>query len=84
MILFLFLCGSINFLIDFIFMLKVLTFGCNDEGVLGRDTSKEGIETIPGEVKLDVKAVQISAGDSHSAALLEDGHVFAWGAFRVR
>uniref|UniRef100_A0A1B6DMR9 RCC1-like domain-containing protein n=1 Tax=Clastoptera arizonana TaxID=38151 RepID=A0A1B6DMR9_9HEMI len=61
---------------------KVLTFGCNDEGVLGRDSSKKGTETVPGEVKLECVAMQISAGDSHSAALLEDGRVFAWGSFR--
>ncbi|XP_068993941.1 regulator of chromosome condensation isoform X1 [Neodiprion pinetum] len=61
---------------------KVLSFGCNDEGALGRDTSKEGSETFPGFVTLPEKAVQVTAGDSHSAALLEDGRVFAWGAFR--
>lgn len=61
----------------------VLTFGCNDEGALGRDTSVEDSETTPGPVQLDGKAVQVTAGDSHSAALLEDGRVFAWGSFRV-
>lgn len=62
---------------------KVLTFGCNDEGALGRDTQKEGSETFPGFVTLPGKAVQVTAGDSHSAALLDDGRVFAWGSFRV-
>lgn len=61
---------------------EVLTFGCNDEGALGRDTSKEDSETEPGSVQLPCKAVQVTAGDSHSAALLEDGSVFAWGSFR--
>lgn len=61
----------------------VLTFGCNDEGALGRDTSVEGSETTPGLVTLDGKAIQVTAGDSHSAALLDDGRVFAWGCFRV-
>lgn len=61
---------------------EVLTFGCNDEGALGRDTSKEGSETVPGSVELPVKAIQVTAGDSHSAALLEDGRAFAWGSFR--
>ncbi|XP_012260789.1 regulator of chromosome condensation [Athalia rosae] len=61
---------------------KLLSFGCNDEGALGRDTSKEGSESLPGFVQLPEKAVQISAGDSHSAALLHDGRVFAWGSFR--
>lgn len=31
---------------------------------------------------LPEKAVIITAGDSHSAALLESGRVFAWGSFR--
>jgi len=62
---------------------EVLTFGCNDEGALGRDTTKEGSETVPGIVELPGKAIQVTAGDSHTAALLDDGRVFAWGTFRV-
>lgn len=62
---------------------KVLTFGCNDEGALGRNTSEEGSETVPGFVDLPAPAIQVTAGDSHSAALLKDGRVFIWGSFRV-
>ncbi|XP_054026823.1 regulator of chromosome condensation [Dryobates pubescens] len=61
---------------------KVYTFGCNDEGALGRDTSAEGSEMRPGLVELQEKVVQVSAGDSHTAALTEDGRVFVWGSFR--
>uniref|UniRef100_G3W0W5 Regulator of chromosome condensation n=2 Tax=Sarcophilus harrisii TaxID=9305 RepID=G3W0W5_SARHA len=61
---------------------QVYTFGCNDEGALGRDTSVEGSETVPGVVNLSEKVVQVSAGDSHTAALTEDGRVFLWGSFR--
>ncbi|XP_078538714.1 regulator of chromosome condensation isoform X2 [Lissotriton helveticus] len=61
---------------------NIYTFGCNDEGALGRDTSKEGTEAIPGKVDLQEKIVQISAGDSHTAALTEDGRVFLIGSFR--
>ncbi|XP_030767877.1 regulator of chromosome condensation [Sitophilus oryzae] len=62
---------------------KVLTFGCNDEGALGRITDgQEDAEFIPGEVALPGKVVQISTGDSHTVALLDDGRVFAWGTFR--
>ncbi|XP_075211918.1 regulator of chromosome condensation-like [Lycorma delicatula] len=57
---------------------QVISFGCNDEGALGR----EGNESEPGPITLPGKAVQVTAGDSHSAALLENGKVFAWGAFR--
>ncbi|KRT81210.1 Regulator of chromosome condensation repeat containing protein, partial [Oryctes borbonicus] len=62
---------------------KVFTFGCNDEGALGRNTSdKEDSEFIPDIVELPGKVIQISAGDSHTAALLDDGKVYAWGTFR--
>ncbi|EPQ13229.1 Regulator of chromosome condensation [Myotis brandtii] len=61
---------------------QVYSFGCNDEGALGRDTSVEGSEMVPGKVELQEKVVQASAGDSHTAALTEDGRVFLWGSFR--
>lgn len=61
---------------------KVWTHGCNDEGALGRSTSGEKDEGTPKAVSLPGKAVAITAGDSHSAALLENGDVYAWGAFR--
>uniref|UniRef100_A0A8C6SP51 Regulator of chromosome condensation 1 n=1 Tax=Neogobius melanostomus TaxID=47308 RepID=A0A8C6SP51_9GOBI len=61
---------------------KVYTFGCNDEGALGRDSSEEGSETVPGKVELNEKVVQVSGGDSHSAALTEEGLVYVWGSFR--
>ncbi|XP_061675987.1 regulator of chromosome condensation [Syngnathoides biaculeatus] len=60
----------------------VYTFGCNDEGALGRDTKEEGSEMSPGKVVLDEKVVQVSAGDSHTAALTEEGTVYVWGSFR--
>ncbi|KAM4698879.1 regulator of chromosome condensation isoform 1-T3 [Discoglossus pictus] len=60
----------------------IYTFGCNDEGALGRDTSEEGTEMTPGKVELSEKIVQVSAGDSHTAALTEDGRVFLFGSFR--
>lgn len=59
--------------------MKVYTFGCNDEFALGRDDDGD-IE----KVVLPEKIVQISAGDSHTAALSETGIVYAWGTFRVK
>ena len=59
------------------------TFGCNDESALGRDTSKEGSETLPVKLNLPYKVIQTSAGDSHTAVLTQDGRVYAWGNFRV-
>ena len=65
---------------------QLFTWGCNDEGALGRITSGEnGDEYQPADIKLpsSSKIVQTSAGDSHTAVLLEDGSVLAWGTFRV-
>ena len=64
--------------------LQVYTWGCNDEGALGRKAS-DGEEYLPGLVdKLDdIRVVQVSAGDSHTAALASDGRVYCWGVFRV-
>jgi len=61
---------------------QVYTFGCNDEGALGRDTTVEGSETVPGKVTLSAPIVMVTGGDSHTAALADDGRVFAWGNFR--
>ncbi|MBN3290363.1 RCC1 protein, partial [Polypterus senegalus] len=60
----------------------IYTFGCNDEGALGRDTNEEGSEMVPAKVELNEKIIQVSAGDSHTAALTEDGRVYIWGSFR--
>eukprot|EP00093_Oithona_nana_P004164 04164.XXX_153890_152127_1 [CDS] Oithona nana genome sequencing. len=62
---------------------RVYTFGCNDEGALGRIMDDEEEESsVPGLVDLPASAAQISAGDSHTAALTDDGRVFYWGTFR--
>jgi regulator of chromosome condensation len=62
---------------------KVYSFGCNDDFALGRDTSNdETSEFIPSFVELPDKVRKISAGDSHSACLLNNGSVWGWGSFR--
>uniref|UniRef100_A0A8C4Q289 Regulator of chromosome condensation 1 n=1 Tax=Eptatretus burgeri TaxID=7764 RepID=A0A8C4Q289_EPTBU len=61
---------------------KVYTFGCNDEGALGRLTANEEEEARPGLVEISENIVQLSAGDSHTAALTASGKVYFWGAFR--
>ena len=54
---------------------KLYSWGCNDEGVLGRDTSIENSEFEPALVQglENHKIVQVVCGDSISAALTEDG-----------
>lgn len=61
---------------------SVWTFGCNDEGGLGRIVDEEEECFLPGKVSLPSKVVQLSAGDSHTAALTEEGEVFGWGTYR--
>ncbi|CAH1251602.1 RCC1 [Branchiostoma lanceolatum] len=61
---------------------EVWSWGCNDEGALGRDTSEIGTETVPGKVELSDKIAQLGAGDSHTIALTTDGRVWCWGTFR--
>ncbi|XP_069959972.1 regulator of chromosome condensation-like isoform X1 [Cherax quadricarinatus] len=61
---------------------KVYTCGCNDEGALGRHTDNDEDTYTSGPVDVEGKVVQVSAGDCHTAALLEDGRLFAWGCFR--
>ena len=86
---------------------KVLTWGVNDQGALGRDTAWEGglreigesdsesadsdaglnpHESTPGAVTSfpdGTVIVKLSAGDSHTLALTDDGLVYGWGTFRV-
>ena len=62
-------------------IVQVFTWGCNDEGALGRDGDEFGAAVVPS--LSDVKVVQVSAGDSHTAALTDNGDVYCWGVFRV-
>ena len=62
---------------------KVYTWGCNDEGALGRD----GPENTPLEVAntLAIPATDIAAGDSHTLAYnTELNQVYTWGLYRVK
>ncbi|SCU97096.1 LADA_0H04412g1_1 [Lachancea dasiensis] len=88
---------------------KVWSWGTNDSGALGRDTSGANIqlkdmdadnssddedgdlndqESTPTQVPADSmplsdhKVVQLAATDNLSAALLDNGDVYAWGTFR--
>lgn len=61
---------------------EVYTFGCNDEGALGRPQTDDDSEVYPAAVNLPEEMVMISAGDSHTAALSVTGKVYLWGNFR--
>ncbi|KAG0164964.1 hypothetical protein DFQ30_009150 [Apophysomyces sp. BC1015] len=56
------------------------SWGCNDEGVLGRT----GDEFKPGVVQQleDVHIVKVACGDSISMALSTEGKLYCWGTFR--
>lgn len=98
---------------------KILTWGVNDQGALGRTTKWEGglkpmdapenseaapensndsdddddsglnpYEATPGVVEFPdlpegTKFTQVTAGDSCTFALTDDGRVWGWGTFRV-
>ena len=89
---------------------KLLTWGVNDQGALGRDTTWDGglkdmddnksdasddsdsglnpVESIPTAIPASsfpegTTFVQLSAGDSHTLALTDEGLVYGWGCFRV-
>eukprot|EP00051_Salpingoeca_urceolata_P035574 m.30444 g.30444 ORF g.30444 m.30444 type:complete len:454 (+) comp9436_c0_seq1:143-1504(+) len=64
---------------------QLYTWGCNDEQALGRHCADEDDYATPGLAQTDdasAKFVAITAGDSHTAALTEDGRVFVCGCFR--
>jgi len=61
---------------------NVYTFGCNDEGALGRKIEEEEESFNVGKVDGVGKAVYCCAGDSHSAVINEAGEVWIWGTFR--
>ena len=58
----------------------VYTWGCNDEGALGRP----GMEDKPMLVKLAERMTDVAAGDSHSIFLSTDSNkAFFCGLYRV-
>lgn len=62
---------------------KVYSYGCNDDGALGRVTDgDEKLESTPTIVNISDKVLKISAGDSHGAALTDKSEVLIWGNFR--
>lgn len=73
---------------------KVVTWGVNDHGALGRDTSWDGDETAnrhestpcevsPSHFPPGARITQVAASDSCSLALTDTGLVYGWGTFMV-
>jgi alpha-tubulin suppressor-like RCC1 family protein len=60
----------------------VYTWGCNDDGALGRITNDIDDEYIPGLVVLPEEIKTICAGDSFTVALAKSGRAFISGCFR--
>lgn len=59
----------------------VFSWGCNDEGALGRF----GMEDKPMQVPLAGRVTDIAAGDSHSIFLNKhENNIFFCGLYRVR
>ncbi|KAI3390284.1 hypothetical protein diail_10545, partial [Diaporthe ilicicola] len=74
---------------------KILTWGVNDLGALGRVTNVEEdeddefnpAESTPGPVDLsgldpNIRWAQVAASDNASFALTDEGRVYGWGTFR--
>jgi hypothetical protein len=63
---------------------KIFSWGCNDDGAIGRETKVDATEMTPAPVAglVGVKITQISCGASHSLALDADGVAYSWGAYR--
>lgn len=58
---------------------QVFSWGCNDDGALGRT----GQESVPGLISLECPVDMISCGDSHSlAANSKNGVIYQWGVYR--
>lgn len=75
---------------------KILTWGVNDLGALGRATNVEEdeddefnpAESTPGPIDVsgldpNIRWAQVAASDNASFTLTEDGRVYGWGTFRV-
>jgi regulator of chromosome condensation len=60
----------------------VYTWGCNDDGALGRITNDIDDEYMPGLLVLPEEIKNICAGDSFTVALAKSGRAYISGCFR--
>lgn len=60
----------------------VYTWGCNDDGSLGR-TGDESVLIMPERVALfDEKIAAVAAGDTQTFAVTRSGDVYGWGCYK--
>ena len=57
------------------------TWGCNDEGSLGREGDKS-LLYMPGAVSLPEKVTCVAAGGSQTFAVTLSGKVYGWGCYK--
>merc|ERR1711871_1757049 len=57
------------------------TWGCNDEGSLGRE-GDESLLYMPGAVSLPEKVTCVAAGGSQTFAVTLSGKVYGWGCYK--
>jgi regulator of chromosome condensation len=75
-------CGAMNTMI-LTTMGRVYTWGCADDGALGRSI-EEVKENTPGLVPIEEPMNDITAGDCHCIAYNTDlKKVYMWGVYRV-
>ncbi|EIE80946.1 hypothetical protein G6F46_006396 [Rhizopus delemar] len=57
---------------------SLFSWGCTDEGVLGR----EGKNDEPVKIEIEETFVKVVAGDCINMALTKDGNLYTWGTYR--
>lgn len=61
---------------------EIFSFGCNDDGSLGRPTENEEDCFVPKLTPLPEPVAKLAAGNIHSVAVTKNCKVFIWGSYR--
>ncbi|CAH0489716.1 unnamed protein product [Peronospora farinosa] len=61
---------------------EVYTWGCNDDGAIGRDGDENVPNKVDGFGPQEAMAVQIVGGDCHTTVVTLAGKVYTWGCYR--
>lgn len=60
----------------------LISWGCNDDGALGRTPSSSDCEPGPVKFLRKTQIRAVSCGDCHTCALDACGHVWLWGSYK--